>query len=298
MRPHWSPGMLGTPVPRWNVTAFLLDCLPCSSSPQLGKSYNDAFGNGVVPSLPLCKDHPHWHLSHILVLLPRADLCGLFHFSHHHPQKTTTGDQNIEASDFCLEIGSSSAADPHQIPSCPQPCAPESWLQRKVRSPGKWGAHRERTLPPRVSFPVPSPPAASSDASATRRLQAPGRPYTASGTCAGAGCDLKGTPRSKSWSCWCWNSSWPSCPGRSRAGCGPRNLRVVIRLCLLWRPWNESRGDPGNGWAEGAGLGWLGEWEGRGREWGWAADVERVATLCFDALVESRIPWPGMRNSV
>ncbi|XP_037056846.1 zinc finger protein 496 isoform X5 [Peromyscus leucopus] len=41
--------------------------------------------------------------------------------------------------------GSSSAADPHQIPSCPQPCAHESWLQRKVRSPGKCGVLLERT---------------------------------------------------------------------------------------------------------------------------------------------------------
>lgn len=57
------------------------------------------------------------------------------------PSEITTGDQSIEASDFCLEIGSSSAADPPSNPImptalCPRVLAPkESEEPRKMRSP-------------------------------------------------------------------------------------------------------------------------------------------------------------------
>lgn len=95
-------------------------------------------GRGWYFSLPACVRNSHADPSPMSQNSSRGLVSGGFAtLPITTPQKPTTGDQNIEASDFCLEIGSSSAADPHQIPSCPQPCAPESWLQRKVRNPGK-----------------------------------------------------------------------------------------------------------------------------------------------------------------
>lgn len=61
----------------------------------------------------------------------------------------------------------------------PTALCPESWLKRRAEEPRKTQEPQERTLP-QGELPSPSLPAASSDVSATRRLQAPGGP-TASG---------------------------------------------------------------------------------------------------------------------
>ncbi|XDC75755.1 hypothetical protein R6Z07F_006928 [Ovis aries] len=103
--------------------------------------------------------------------------------------------------DLAIE-GSSSAADPHQIPSCPQPCAPESWLQRKAleREPGRpwqWLKHCEDPVviddgdspPDQEQEQLPAEPhsdlAKSQDAQPIALAQSPGLPSRLSGQLSG-----------------------------------------------------------------------------------------------------------------
>ena len=61
------------------------------------------------------------------------------------------------------------------------------------------------------------------------------RHWAGSGSCAAGGWCQRCTPRSRSWSCWCWSNSWASCLGNSGPGCRCITLRVVRRLWLWWR---------------------------------------------------------------
>ena len=79
-----------------------------------------------------------------------------------------------------------------------------------------------------------SPRAGSSGSCATKRPQDPERRWAGSGSSADNGYSLRPTPRSRSWSCWCWSSSWPSCPRSSRPGCGSITRRVGK---TRWRSW-------------------------------------------------------------
>uniref|UniRef100_G1TLA2 Zinc finger and SCAN domain containing 10 n=1 Tax=Oryctolagus cuniculus TaxID=9986 RepID=G1TLA2_RABIT len=76
--------------------------------------------------------------------------------------------------------------------------APSSW--RRKRRSGRRIPGGQR--------PGPGPrwPTSCSDASSTRRTWGRGRPWAGCGSCAATGCGQLCTPRSRSWSCWCWSS--------------------------------------------------------------------------------------------
>ena len=84
---------------------------------------------------------------------------------------------------------------------------------------------------------------------------APGRHSASSGCSAASGCGPRSTPRSRSWSCWCLSSSWPSCPRSSMPGCRSTALRVPKRLHSpggsgARAGWAGTTGFPTSPWAE------------------------------------------------
>ena len=93
--------------------------------------------------------------------------------------------------------------------------------------------------------------ACSSESSATRRHRGPGRHWADSRSCAISGSGQSCTRRSRSWSCWCWSSSWVSCRRSCRSGFSSIVQRVARKPWLCWRIWRGNSMIPGSRWEQG-----------------------------------------------
>lgn len=91
----------------------------------------------------------------------------------------------------------------------------------------------------------------ASDNSAIKRPLDLERHWDGSRNSAKSGCSLRGTARSRSWSGWCWSSSWASCQRWFRPGYGSIIQGVERKWWLCWKIWRQNLKAKNNRWEKG-----------------------------------------------